>query len=250
MNSPVNSLYLYLAQSSELPLDTETAYAELTPQTRGRADKKGNPSLRSDFIIAHTCLDWVLKRHFGGSLEGCSLLENAHGKPYLVSANNSITGFNLSHSHGYIAILCGPAENQVGVDCEASQKSNFKALAERFFAPEEVSALESYFKTTDAQKAFLATWTRKEAWIKMLGLGLQRPLDSFIVSTDPYLKPDQPWMLCDGEDADATEKFTATTQFKDGTPVSVASDLPHAGTRLHIHQIIFSGGKLSLVDQD
>lgn len=57
-------------------------------------------------------------------------------------------------------------------------------IAQRFFAPEECGELRSL--PPDLQPAgFFRCWTRKEAYLKAIGLGLGVPLDQFIVTLAP-----------------------------------------------------------------
>ena len=57
-------------------------------------------------------------------------------------------------------------------------------LAERFFSVTETALLRA-LPLDRRSLAFLACWTRKEAFIKALGFGLSCPLDAFDVTIDP-----------------------------------------------------------------
>jgi 4'-phosphopantetheinyl transferase len=59
-----------------------------------------------------------------------------------------------------------------------------QAIAARNFAPGEQRSLQALPVPRQAD-AFLACWTRKEAFVKALGGGLSVPLDGFEVSLDP-----------------------------------------------------------------
>lgn len=71
---------------------------------------------------------------------------------------------------------------QIGADVEwiRPELAAFE-IAERFFAPAEVPALVS-LEGAARIRAFFARWTRKEAYIKAVGLGLSLDLDSFAIS--------------------------------------------------------------------
>jgi len=69
-------------------------------------------------------------------------------------------------------------------------------IAERYFALEEINELQALPKSLRAEGFFLC-WTRKEAYIKARGAGLQIPLCSFQVSLTPGQQE-----LLHSEDAD------------------------------------------------
>src|SRR6202041_2760043 len=92
--------------------------------------------------------------------------------------------FNVSHSHG-LALFAFAVAQQVGVDVEMV-RADFagEKIAERFFSSQEVRALRSLPAAVQDDGFFLC-WTRKEAYIKARGEGLQIPLKSFHVSLTP-----------------------------------------------------------------
>ena len=57
-------------------------------------------------------------------------------------------------------------------------------IAHRFFSDREYNALASMPRYR-RDRAFLACWTRKEAFVKAIGQGLSCPLDQFDVTVDP-----------------------------------------------------------------
>jgi len=97
------------------------------------------------------------------------------GKPFL-NGNDGIH-FNISHSGKLI--VCAVAESDVGVDVEEKRKVNL-SVAERFFSPGE---LEDLFKLDDPERMdyFFKLWTLKESFLKAIGSGLTRTLNSFTV---------------------------------------------------------------------
>jgi len=73
----------------------------------------------------------------------------------------------------------------VGVDVEQIRPDlNFLELANRFFAPAEIDLIRQTLPG-GLQKAFFDCWTRKEAWMKAIGVGLSQPPQTFDVSASP-----------------------------------------------------------------
>jgi 4'-phosphopantetheinyl transferase len=91
-----------------------------------------------------------------------------NGKPYL--AGDSKIHFNLSHSEN-AALIGLSTEVPIGVDIEVvRQIENREALAQRHFTYAERAELS--LARTHGDAAFLRCWTRKEACMKALGVGL------------------------------------------------------------------------------
>ena len=93
-----------------------------------------------------------------------------HGKPELIMDG---LHFNLSHSGS--RLLCGLSDSPLGVDVQ--QASPFRqALARRFFTEREYRSL---LEEGDGGYAFTRLWCLKESYLKWLGQGLDRQLDTF-----------------------------------------------------------------------
>jgi len=98
-----------------------------------------------------------------------------NGKPAFPNGGN--LHFNISHSGQWA--VCALANVPVGVDVERLRKVN-PALAERFFAPDEVAALKALSPEMQTEK-LIQLWTLKESFLKAIGRGLTRNLNSFSV---------------------------------------------------------------------
>ncbi|QAY79197.1 4'-phosphopantetheinyl transferase superfamily protein [Sphingosinicella sp. BN140058] len=167
----------------------------------------------------------ALRRHLGGRLgvnpATLRFACNDYGKPFLVDYPE--LHFSLSHSAGLA--ICATSTASIGCDIEhCDPKLADSAVAERLFAPAEIAALSS-LQGEQWVGGFFACWTRKEAFVKALGLGLSHPLDAFAVSLDPT----EPPHLISGGDGWALFAFTpapgyqAAVAYPEGTgPVVVA----------------------------
>jgi 4'-phosphopantetheinyl transferase len=92
--------------------------------------------------------------------------------------------FNLSHARetALYAFTCG---REVGIDVEGICADIAReSIAERFFSVAEVTELRELPAELQVE-GFFNCWTRKEAYVKARGRGLQIPLDSFAVALTP-----------------------------------------------------------------
>lgn len=144
-------------------------------------------------ILSHYCLIEPEVHQFG---------YNQYGKPFLI--DNDWLRFNISHSGD--RVLFGFSLNlELGVDIEYDKPfESAHEIVERFFSTQEKTQFRSL---PDHMKnlSFLKCWTRKEAYIKALGMGMSLPLDAFSVSFIPG-KP--ACLLETGHDMQAKDRWT------------------------------------------
>ena len=153
----------------------------LSPEERDRAARFHFERDRTAFVAARGRLRQLLGRYLQSAPEKIQFITNAHGKPELPAP--APLQFNLSHS-GDLAVFAFTRAGRVGVDVEQARPGVANdAVAERFFAPGEVKALRALPVAAQAA-AFLACWTRKEAFVKAHGAGLSFGLETFEVSVD------------------------------------------------------------------
>jgi 4'-phosphopantetheinyl transferase len=153
----------------------------LSGSERVRAARLRTSELRLRFIVAHGALRAILARYTGAAPTAIRLETTPAGKPFLPGDPVS---FNLSHSDG-LAVCALAIEGQVGVDVERIRLvPDADAIVKRYFAPAEAREYTA-LETVDRTAAFFSTWTRKEAFVKAIGDGLQCPLDSFEVDIAP-----------------------------------------------------------------
>ena len=151
----------------------------LSPLEQGRAEEYRVASKRREFIVGRSMMRLVLAKLTGREPLDVSFAYEPKGKPQLdASCNTGEITFNLSHSRGMI-VMATAARRAVGIDVECvRERFSFEKLAERFFSPREVTALMSV-PEAQRMRAFYLCWTRKEAYLKAMGLGITVALDSF-----------------------------------------------------------------------
>ena len=144
------------------------------------ASRSGSRSL-----VSHVALRLVLgdltgtapeSLHFERRCGHCGAA--GHGKPHL--GGRSDLDFSISHSGG-LALIAVARGRRVGADVERVRpRTDVLAIARGSLSARERQTIESLETDAARREAFFRCWTRKEAYLKALGVGLAGGLD-----TDP-----------------------------------------------------------------
>lgn len=172
-----------------LPLPAAWA-ASLDAQEQARAARFATATLQAQFRRARGALRAVLAHYTRRDAAALALVPGAYGKPALASGE---VEFNLSHSGSLALLAVAPAGSPVGIDIESmhERQIDIAALLDMICHHSEKAVIASL--AGDAQRrAFYALWTRKEAYIKALGLGLQ--VDPRTVAFMPGAQDDGWWV--------------------------------------------------------
>lgn len=153
----------------------------LSGEERVRAARFRTTELRLRFIAGRGALRSILSRYLGVAPAKVRIDTTATGKPFI--PGNALA-FNLSHSEG-VAVCAVTTGGQLGVDIERMRRvEDSDSIVQRYFAPGELKQYEA-LRPAARTAAFFSAWTRKEAFVKALGSGLQRELNSFEVEIAP-----------------------------------------------------------------
>lgn len=126
---------------------------------------------RKRSLGAGIIIEQILKEN-GLSEDHLKYSEN--GKPV---ADNLF--FNVSHAGDYVVGVSSDCD--VGCDIEKNIDAPIE-IAEHYFNQSEIEYIKS---ESDKNKAFFTLWTLKESYMKMTGMGMSLPLDSFeIIKTE------------------------------------------------------------------
>ena len=141
----------------------------LSDEERHRAERLRFERDRGRYLAAHFVLRVLLGRALARAPETLVFTEAEFGKPRLAVAPRC--AFNLSHSEGVGLIALG-GDRELGVDIEMVRElGDVRALAQRCCTDAECAQLFAQPADT-LSRAFLRSWTRKEACLKAMGVGL------------------------------------------------------------------------------
>ena len=194
----------------------EPALALLDDAERARAQRITSRDYRLQVVKARAALRVMLAQHTGVSPRSFQFDEQGWARPRLRS-NPWGLHFSVSHSADRIALAISTAP--IGIDIERTDAScDWHAIADVCFHPIELRELAGM----DAQagrEAFFDTWTRKEAYLKAIGTGLDTDPASFFIS-------DGGVATCDGDRA-ADTWYIRAIDAPAGYKVALASQWQH-----------------------
>jgi 4'-phosphopantetheinyl transferase len=135
------------------------------------------------WIVARATLREILGGCLGTDPRALVFSYGPQGKPALATPAGELQ-FSLAHS-AHLAMYAVTVGYPIGVDVERLRPvPEMGRIAERTFSPRECATLRG-LPPTLRPAGFFNCWTRKEAYIKAVGLGLSYPLDRFSVSLAP-----------------------------------------------------------------
>ena len=147
----------------------DEASHDLTSEEAQRAARYLRDIDRVRYTLAHAMLRRLLSRRLGVTPAEIIFTTGQHGKSRLAERMSHVE-FNLSYGNGVVAIAV--ADRPVGVDVEKIRDNlAFGEIGRRFFRPDELRYLNSG-GGSGVRNRFFRLWTRKEAVLKALGLGL------------------------------------------------------------------------------
>lgn len=120
-------------------------------------------------VIAEVLLKYAVYLYTGKAID-IAYSYNKYGKPFLKNCHN--LNFNISHSGEWVVVAVG--KSQIGIDVEY-KKENWDLVGEKVFSEYE----KHWSQNSPKKKAIL--WTIKEAYVKYLGIGLSKGMDSFSI---------------------------------------------------------------------
>lgn len=144
--------------------------------------------------IKYALLGQYLKR----SSRDIVLGNGPYGKPFIQWPVEGVRlRFNMSYSEEWI-LMAVAWDRDLGIDVERWHELPFEDLVTSHFSPSEIQEWRSLPGRLRVE-GFFNAWTRKEAYLKAVGTGLSRPLQSFSVNLDPRCPAG---FVADGQDSE------------------------------------------------
>lgn len=125
---------------------------------------------RQRSLLGHLLSRYAIIQEYALTNKEIQIRRHAYGKPYI--KDYSQIHYNISHSGEWVVVAIG--RSPIGIDVE-NRREGWDLIGERVFSESEKYWSQNSYK----RKAIL--WTIKEAYVKYLGTGLSKSLNSFSI---------------------------------------------------------------------
>lgn len=159
-------------------LDMAPFWSLLTKEELAKAGAFRQKTDAHRFITGRFAAKKLLGYYSAIDVAGIIIKPGENGKPVAeTKSGKGLPSFNISHSGN--KVLVAVSNDPVGIDVEQVKNVELKTLAEAVFSSKELDL----FRTADnSVNMFYQLWTRKEALLKNIGIGLLNDLRSVDIS--------------------------------------------------------------------
>ena len=177
------SIKIYYGDQKRFPDDLSDCYQFLSKQEIERSKRLIKKSDMRTYVISHALVNKKIAELLRTDFQKLKIHYFDYKKPYVEA---SLIDFNLSHSFDYFVFAISVYENIfVGVDTELIRENlDIKPIVNNYFHENEISyVLHRHVNNLNQHQKFYEIWTRKEAFLKMLGTGLSEKLPELDMSS-------------------------------------------------------------------
>ena len=209
-----SELFVYYGDSKNFEIKIPELYSLLSNNEQERANRFKYKTDFNCYVSVHALLRVELCKLLNINIKSILIEESKNGKP---SVSGSDMPFSLSRSKNYFTFIIGKNNQMVGIDIEQIKREiNFADISRNYFSPEEQHSIYSLAKTADQIVAFFEIWTRKEALLKAMGIGINTELNKVqVLDGENHID-------IKGVQTDS-DTFNLLTILNSGTIISVAS---------------------------
>jgi 4'-phosphopantetheinyl transferase len=179
-------VHVWIASLDDSVIPVKEFAQILSEKERRKADRFLFERDKSRFIIRHGILRTIIGRYYL-AIQPCQLKfrYGVRGKPHLAECSGGNTlRYNRTDSNG-LALYAFSKNRNIGIDVEFMRHlADAQLIVDGSFSEYEKTAYKSLPERVK-HEAFFNCWTRKEAFIKAIGEGLNFPLDQFDVTITP-----------------------------------------------------------------
>jgi len=149
-------------------------YYYLSDYEKARANRFKHESDYNCYISVHALLRIELSKLLRTKAKSIIIGESKNGKPFTSGVD---LPFSLSRTKNVFAFAIGRSGQYLGIDIEQIKPGiDSINISRKYFSIKEQQLIFSFNRITDQNHAFFEIWTRKEALLKAIGVGINTEL--------------------------------------------------------------------------
>jgi 4'-phosphopantetheinyl transferase len=154
-------------------------YNYLSEREKKNANRFKNQKDFCSYVSVHALLRLTLSDFTGEPPNAIKIEESNFGKPFL---QGKALSFSLSRRRDVFIFTILEGEKFLGTDIEnVETKLDFVGISREHFSHEEYEVILSTRILIDRARIFYEFWTRKEALLKAIGIGINSDLNTAVV---------------------------------------------------------------------
>lgn len=126
------------------------------------------------YVTVHALLRIELSKQLKIKARSIKIGESQNGQPYIPGED---LPFSLSRTKNLFAFVVGKSNQYLGIDIEQIKPDiDYEGIAHNYFSHREQQLVLSQHNISDQKHVFFEIWTRKEALLKAIGIGINTEL--------------------------------------------------------------------------
>ena len=149
----------------------------LSEYTVNRVQKYKYVADKKRCLVGELLTRYMLIEKYGFTNRDLVFDRTIYGQPYIRNCKDIY--FSISHSGKLV--ICAISDHPIGVDLEliCHQKYENSEIAKYYFSDYENERIACEYNLAEKEIEFYKIWTLKESYLKVLGMGLYKELNSF-----------------------------------------------------------------------
>lgn len=166
---------VYYVKIDEEMEDIELSFlmSKISKLRRNETIRKKKKLDKIQRVVSELLVKFVLKEIYQVNIKKLKIIRGRYGKPFI----NVPIHFNISHSKNIILVAFSE-KTEIGIDIEEIKQISITTL-QKVFLKDEYEYIQCQEGQEQRLKVFYKFWTLKESYLKYLGVGLYRDMDTF-----------------------------------------------------------------------
>ncbi len=209
-----NTNHIYYGSSDSYTELMPEFYNILSDFEKERVDRFKNKPIIECYITAHALLRLKLSEYLNTDPRSVKIEIAEGGKPFVAGVD---LPFSISRNKNLFTFVIGESSQLLGIDIEKIVPDfDIRNISRNYFSIKEHKFIFAFGSKNDQERSFFEIWTRKEALLKAIGIGMITDLSKVqVLEGENLIDIDE--LLSD------PGSFHVATIMINGTLISIAS---------------------------